>query len=659
MIYLVTNQPSIFEHNDIDIISIEESIAKLSTLDEISLDTETQGLDCFTKKLLLLQLGNFDFQILFDIESFNYKIPPQLKYFLNNSLALYILQNAKFDLKFLFVQDVILKKVYDTMLAETILTNGLQYSGRDLATLVMKYCGVYLDKSVRGDIVTSGLSTKVLFYGADDIKYLGTVKEKQLEQCQKKKLQNAFNLDNAFVIALAYTEFCGIKLDYDKWLQKTSISKDKALALKDKLELLIYNDGKLNYFSGMVDMFSGKQECLINWDSPKQVIRLFKEYGINVTLKEKGESKETVDAKVLDPQKKDFPILALYLDYKEHQKEVSTYGENWKKYINKTTGRIHTTYQQLMDTGRLSSGNKRDGTVNLQNIPSDKETRSCFIPEEGNELLDADYKSQEQVILANFSKEKNLLNFYSKGFSDMHSYVTFLMYPEIRKCTVEELTPEALYYIPNEHSDKRKLAKNAGFAINYGGNGATIAKNCNIPIKDGEYVYKSYFEAFPGLKAFFDLGFQKAEYYQYVQFNNVTGRKFFFSEDNDFFALKDIIADPYFTAIYSNPREIIKKHDKAKNDIQRLSQNYPIQGTAADITKYATILFFSEILKRNWWKIVKIVNLVHDEILVECPKELTEEVKEVLIASMEKAGEPFCKIIPLKADAVSGDHWVH
>ena len=75
--------------------------------------------------------------------------------------------------------------------------------------------------------------------------------------------------------------------------------------------------------------------------------------------------------------------------------------------------------------------------------------------------------------------------------------------------------------------------------------------------------------------------------------------------------------------------------------------------------KYACVIFFREILKREWLHIVKIVNLVHDEILVECPIDMTEEVKRVLIQSMEDAGKPFCTIVPLKASAVHGDHWVH
>ena len=81
--------------------------------------------------------------------------------------------------------------------------------------------------------------------------------------------------------------------------------------------------------------------------------------------------------------------------------------------------------------------------------------------------------------------------------------------------------------------------------------------------------------------------------------------------------------------------------------------------TSADITKYACILFFKEILSDNWFNIVKIVNLVHDEILVEAPESLKDVVMEKLTNSMQEAGKPFCKIVPLKASAIYGDHWVH
>lgn len=660
MIYLVTQQISLFDSSLFQIISLEKGISLLQNYEELALDTETSGLDCFTKKLLLLQIGNFEIQVLFDIDSYNHKIPEKLKDFLNTNTISYILQNAKFDLKFLFHQGVVLKKIYDTMLAEIILTNGLQYDGRDLATLVDKYCNITLDKTIRGEIIRSGLTNAVLQYGARDIQYLPEIKEKQLIQAKEKNVLTAIQLDNSFVVSLAYTEYCGIKLNFNKWVEKTQKSVEEVLRLKIILEKQLLEDGKTEYFSGMQDMFTGEYECVLNWDSPKQVIQLFKNYGINVILKVKGQNKETIDAKVLEPQKKKFPILVPYLEYKGKQKEVSTYGLSWKKYINPVTGRIHTTFQQLMDTGRLSCGNKRDGTPNLQNIPSDNETRSCFIPENGNVMIDADYSSQEQVVLANFSQEKNLIDFYNKGFSDMHSYVAFLMYEDIRRCTIEELTPEKLHYIKEEYADKRYLAKIAGFSINYGGNGSTIAKNCSIPAKDGEFVYNSYFKAFPEMKNYFDLVFQKADYFGYIEFNPITRRKFFFSMfDNDFFYLRKTVEDSNFWQTSENPRDTFRKYNKAKSDIQRMAQNFPIQGTSSDITKYACIIFFREILKRDWWLKVKIVNLIHDEILVECPENITEEVKSILLNSMEEAGKPFCKIVSLKADAKHGKYWIH
>ena len=422
MIYLVTNQTSLYSSNSYTYINVEEAINLLSAgFSELGIDTETQGLDCYTKKLLLLQIGNQDFQIVFDIESFGYRIPKDLVTFLNTYKGIYILQNAKFDLKFLFIQGVILKSVFDTMLAETILTNGLQYDGRDLDSLTQKYCGVSLDKSIRGEIITTGLSDRVISYGAKDVEYLTIIKRKQIAEAESVNLLNAVALDNAFVVVLAYVEFCGIKLDLPKWLEKTKVNKEKLLELKIGLEETLWRDQKYSFFSGMTDLWTGKQECILNWNSPKQVIKLFNDYGINTTVKEKGESKDSIDAKILEPQVKKFPILVDYLKYKEFQKEVSTYGDNWKNYINPITGRVHTTFKQLMDTSRLSSGDKNDKTPNMQNLPSDKLTRSCFIVEKGNSMTSADYKSQEQIVLANFSKEENLINFYKKGFSDMNS----------------------------------------------------------------------------------------------------------------------------------------------------------------------------------------------------------------------------------------------
>ena len=118
-----------------------------------------------------------------------------------------------------------------------------------------------------------------------------------------------------------------------------------------------------------------------------------------------------------------------------------------------------------MDTGRLSSGNKRDDTPNLQNLPSDELTRSCFISEPGNDFIAVDYSAQESIVLANFSKDANLLGFYQKGFEDIHSYVAFLLFPEIRRVELDNLTNDELVWIKKNHKHLRNVAKTAEFAM--------------------------------------------------------------------------------------------------------------------------------------------------------------------------------------------------
>jgi DNA polymerase-1 len=155
--------------------------------------------------------------------------------------------------------------------------------------------------------------------------------------------------------------------------------------------------------------------------------------------------KDSIDKKVLGPQKKKHPIISTYIEFTEHQKVVSTYGENWFDYINKATGRIHSNYQQIMNTGRLSSGQKGDKKKglpqlpNMQNIPSDSRTRSCFQSQKGNTLIVSDYSGQEQIVLANKSLDKDLLYFYSSGLSDMHSFIASKIFPELVGLSLDEI----------------------------------------------------------------------------------------------------------------------------------------------------------------------------------------------------------------------------
>ena len=124
-------------------------------------------------------------------------------------------------------------------------------------------------------------------------------------------------------------------------------------------------------------------------------------------------------------------------------------------------------------------------------------------------------------------------------------------------------------------------------------------------------MYKSYFDSFSDLKFYFEQGMLQVERDHYILFNSLTNRKLFFSEEEPFLKYKPMIDNPNFWR-FPDAREINQEYNKSKSEVQRKSQNYRIQGSAADCSKLAGIIFFNQLIQRDWiWK-VKIVNMVHD-----------------------------------------------
>jgi len=484
MIYFISRQQRItdFDESEIQQGTVEQALEYFREKEFISLDTETTGFDPHKDKVLLLQLGDKENQFVFD-ETIDFTI---FKEYLESKLILG--QNIKFDLRFLFKLGIYPTKVYDTFLAEIKLTQGIQNTRRNLQALNEKYVGTdEVDKSLRG-LIHRGISSIVIKYAANDVKPLEIIKEKQLQEAKALDLEKAIQLENEFCIPLAYTEFCGIFVDPAKWKTKVD-RKTKELALAvENLNNYILDNKMFKYVDGQLDLFNpeAKPTITINWNSDKDVKKLFKELGINVTITEKGVEKESVDAKVLKPQLKDFEILPLYLNYKKLEKDVSTYGYKFLRQVNPNTGRIHTSFKQIVTTGRMASGGKNKATgeeyINLQNIPADSETRDCFTNQfDDTILVNCDYSGMESVVLTNVSKEINVIEFYQKGSSDLHSFVASklfsIRYEAIveairKKDEGEELSDDEKLYLK-----KRKIAKAANFALAYGGTGFTIAKN--------------------------------------------------------------------------------------------------------------------------------------------------------------------------------------
>jgi len=669
MIYLVTGQLELYTPVGYSMATVEESLEYLETLDVIGFDTETRGFDPYTKELLSMQLGDGEKQYVIDCLSIN---PKLYKDILERKEL--IMHNAKFDLRFLYYQGIVPVKIFDTFLVERILTTGIDTARRSLDAVVYKYCKIELDKSIRGNIHREGLTTRVIKYAADDVKYLHQVKRKQEVALEENQLQKTASLDNQFVMALAYIEHCGMYLNPTDWQKKCDDDLKDLNAVKITLDQFILDniDKYPQYVDNQLDLFSEGIKCKINWSSSKQVIPFMQSLGVDTLTKDKdtGLMKHSVDKKVLNQQKKKHPIINTYIEYTECQKVVSTYGENWFEYINKVTGRIHSNYTQIMNTGRLSSGQKgfpKKGIPqqpNMQNIPSDNRTRGCFQAQPGNTLIVSDYSGQEQIVLANKSLDKDLLAFYQQGLGDMHSFIASKIFPELSGLSLDE--------IKDNHKQKRQIAKGAGFAINYGGTGITIAQNLNISMEEGEEVYKAYFKAFPGLASYFKQEKKRALELGYIQFNNISGRKCFIPFFDEYQKLHEEIYntegfwDEYKLEKSNNSFKFnnyfkpkVREYFMKRGDIERMSLNYPIQGSSADITKLAGVYFFKYLLENNLIFKVLLPNVVHDEWIVEAPLEIADEISTVLQDCMERAGSVFCKTIKLKAEPCITLNWKH
>ena len=647
----------------------------------VQYDCETTGFDPYTKPMVCFQLGDYDNQFVISPEYL-----PKFRNFLETKTL--IGHNIKFDLKYLYHHRIHPTSVFDTFLAEGVLYCGIKLHKKGLEKVAFNRLGIQLDKSIRQGIGKHEMTKAEIQYSADDVKYLEQIKASQEIELTEKNLHKALKIENNFVLVLAYIEYCGFKLNVEAW--KVKMAKDKEAADKSReiLNNFILDNGITEYIKIQGDLFTGFRTVTLNWDSPKQVAELFKKLKIPTSIVEDGKEKDSVGAKVIAKYSKTFPIITDYLRYKEEMKVVGTYGQSFLDQVNPITGRIHTNFWQIQDTARLSCGGKNKETgeeyINFQNIPSDKETRSCFIANEGNILIDADFSGQEQVVLANKSLDPSLLKFYDEGYSDMHSFTAYNMYAEIREA-IGPLDSASIKRVKEEFKKLRNSAKSAGFAINYGGNENTIATNENIPLADAKNIYDQYFIAFPGLRPYFDKAKQQALRDGYVLFNDYTFRKSYVYEYEEYLNLnKEInrqfwdkwkplkaqelkrkeLVEAGFSAGEPNPeyitmREKITKFFKIKGEIERKSLNYPIQGTSAEITKISAILIFKWIRENNYLHTVLFPNQVHDENLLESPKELAETVAKVTEDCMKQAGALYCKRVPLSADAVITPVWEH
>ena len=344
-----------------------------------------------------------------------------------------------------------------------------------------------------------------------------------------------------------------------------------------------------------------------NIQSPKQLgAVLFEEMGISPAKKTK--TGYATGAEVLEKLREDNPIVSDVLDYRMLTKLRSTYAEGLNKCIEED-GRIRTTFQNTVTaTGRLSSTDP-----NLQNIPvrneMGAEIRKMFVPREGMRFVDADYSQIELRVLAHIADDKAMQDAFNSG-EDFHTATA----AQVFCVPVFAVTPEM-----------RRSAKAVNFGIVYGISEFSLARDIGVSRWEAKQYIDTYLARFSGVSAY----------------------------------MHDIVAEAYANGcvrtLFGRKREIPELKEKnfmLRSAGERIALNTPIQGTAADIMKIATIRT-AKALKDAGLK-AKLVLQVHDELIAECPAEEVERVKEILTREMEQAATLKA---PLRVEAHDGESW--
>lgn len=499
------------KYEGVESCGIEECYEYLKDKMEIGIDIETTpaqpkgtyknenvykpGLDPYLSKIVMLQIGDSENIYVIDTRVVDIGL---LKELFKDKDKIWVGQNLKFEAKMLkHHYGIVFRKIWDIMLVEINLTLGLGWSKTNhdglrygLGAMAQRYLGVedaqkidlfnqededlsYVDKSTRLGFLNIGdkpFTLKQVLYGSDDIDFPLRIKKIQERGRRGYNPVDLHTLENSFCLVLADIELKGMQFDPAKWLE---VYEKKKIVYTHRLNKInSYVIANYPKFMDPVDLFNSAPRCRIEWSSPDQVVEFFKHLGSCPQEKSKQTKKMeyTVGAvaltKLLNSEYKELyltdtetdikdisDIILNYLLLKKSEQAITTFGKDWLKYIHPITGRVHSSFSQIKNTGRISSD-----SPNVQNIPSDKEYRMAFI---GN-LINCDYASQESRILAEVCGDKDMLSFFNDGHpifgDDYHSFVATKMFQVIRR-------DPSLVITKKTHPKERQDAKNINFKI--------------------------------------------------------------------------------------------------------------------------------------------------------------------------------------------------
>lgn len=485
---------------------------------------------------------------------------------------------------------------YDSMLASFVLDPSRRSHGID--ALALEFLGVRMTQFT--DLVGKGkaqipfaevpVARAAAYCGADSATVLA-LREIFLPQLEAVGLTQLLEtLEMPLVAVLTDMEWAGIQIDAAHFAKL-------AQELTHDLEVLD------------ADIKRVANEPGLNINSPKQLAEvLFTKLELPVIKRTK--TGPSTDAEVLDTLAADgHELPTLILGYRELQKLKSTYVDVLPARVNRTTGRIHTSFNQVgAQTGRLSSSDP-----NLQNIPvrtpRGEAIRRGFVPAPGNKFVVADYSQIELRLMAHLSGDAAFVEAFRSG-GDIHRQTAAIIFDT----PLDEVTPEM-----------RARAKTINFGTIYGQGPFALAKQLGIKQDEAKQFITDYFTRFSGVRAFLDRQVELAREQGYVE--TLFGRRRYIPEIKD-------------------------RNFNLRAFAERTAQNTPLQGSAADLIKRAMIAIHAALPAAGLTS--RLLLQVHDELVVEAPAAEAERTAALVVEHMEGAAE---LSVPLVATVGVGENW--
>jgi DNA polymerase-1 len=564
-----------------------DSVAKaLRGAEAVGVDLETTSLSPRDGRIRLMQLAIPDQTFVVDVFETGDLSP--LKGVLEDG-PVKTLHNSKFDFSFLKAEHGIsLSPIFDTMLAAQLLAGGDQTPSFSLEAVAERYASVELDKSTRREDWSGELSEAQIEYAARDASVLLPLRERLEEDLGEEKLGAVSKIEFRAVAAIAEMELAGVKLDVARWKDLETVVRRRRDEKAIELEAQFPQPEGILPLEGL-----GPR---LNLNSPKQITDAFRTLGVDLQ-----------DTKVWTLLKVDHPAARLLLEYRELQKKLGTYLETYPKFVDPGTGRIHANFLQCrVPTGRLACTNP-----NIQQIPNEDEFRSCFVAEQGNTLVIADYSQVELRILAEVSDDPAFVRAFQQG-EDLHRVTAASMFG----VTLDEVT-----------KDQRSAAKRINFGLMYGRGAKSLSAQLGTDDERARALIDEYFANYPKVQRFLQRTASRAM--RDGTLRTLAGRVRKFGDTSGLLDTRD------------------------KGAMRREAMNYPIQGSSADIAKLALAYVREELEGLD----ARLINSIHDEFVVECAEGIASEVAEKMKEAMNRAGAAILKKVPTEVEVAISPEW--